>query len=44
MKAFGVLVRAMKELGVVAIIRYCFRENLAPKLACLTPRFDSIFI
>jgi len=41
--ALAAIIRALYELDKVAIIRYCYRDNLAPKLACLIPRKKIFF-
>jgi len=40
-KALSAIIRALYELDKVAIIRYCYRDNLAPKLACLIPHIGA---
>lgn len=37
-RAISALARAMKESDSVAIVRYVYRDNLAPKMGCLIPR------
>jgi len=40
-RALAAIIRALAELDKVAIIRYCYRDNTAPKLACLSPHIGS---
>lgn len=40
-RALASLIHALYELDKVAIVRYVYRENVAPKLACLFPHIGS---
>mmetsp|Transcript_14544 Transcript_14544/g.12349 ORF Transcript_14544/g.12349 Transcript_14544/m.12349 type:complete len:145 (+) Transcript_14544:1012-1446(+) len=41
--ALASLINALYELDKVAIIRYCYRNDAAPKLACLIPHIGSSY-